>query len=77
MTGVAVKGKDKAGGVQREQANVRFRIGGDPVVTVGDTVEPHGDHAPAPAMIEGEPRFRVGCSSQLALSNQRPMPNTA
>jgi hypothetical protein len=71
MTGVAVRSKDKAGGVQREQANVRFRIGGDPVVTVGDTVERHGDHAPAPAMVEGEPRFRVGGRQFAAPSTRR------
>jgi uncharacterized Zn-binding protein involved in type VI secretion len=60
MTGVAVKGKDKAGGAQKEQANLHFRINGDPVVTIGDTVEPHGDHAPAAVMVEGEVRFRIG-----------------
>jgi uncharacterized Zn-binding protein involved in type VI secretion len=59
MTGVAVKGKDRAGGKQDQQANGWFRINGDPVVTVGDTVEGHGSHGPA-VMVEGEDFFRVG-----------------
>ncbi|MCI0430566.1 MAG: hypothetical protein L0210_08520, partial [Rhodospirillales bacterium] len=60
MTGVAVKGKDRAGGKQAEQANDWFRLNDDPVVTVGDTVEPHDEHSPAPTMVEGESWFRVG-----------------
>jgi len=50
MTGVAVKGKDRAGGTQDQQANDWFRLDGDAVVTVGDTVEIGGDapHGPAP-----------------------------
>jgi uncharacterized Zn-binding protein involved in type VI secretion len=60
VTGVAVKGKDRAGGKQAEQAHDWFRLDDDPVVTVGDTVEPHGTHAPAPTMVEGESWFRVG-----------------
>ena len=60
MTGVAVKGKDRAGGKQAEQANDWFRLDDDPVVTVGDTVEPHGTHTPASTMVEGESWFRVG-----------------
>jgi uncharacterized Zn-binding protein involved in type VI secretion len=61
MTGVAVKDKDKACGRQDQQANDWFRLNGDPVVTVGDTVEGHGNppHA-APVMVEGEENFRVG-----------------
>ena len=59
MTGVAVKGKDRAGGKQDQQANGWFRINGDPIVTVGDTVEGHGSHGPA-VMVEGENGFRVG-----------------
>jgi hypothetical protein len=50
VTGVAVKGKDRAGGKQAEQAHDWFRLDDDPVVTVGDTVEPHGTHTPAPTM---------------------------
>src|SRR3954452_10447758 len=60
VTGVAVKGKDRAGGKQAEQAHGWFRLDDDPVVTVGDTVEPHGTHTPAPTMVEGEEWFRVG-----------------
>src|SRR3954453_12541612 len=60
VTGVAVKGKDRAGGKQSEQAHDWFRLDDDPVVTVGDTVEPHGTHTPAPTMVEGESWFRVG-----------------
>jgi uncharacterized Zn-binding protein involved in type VI secretion len=59
MTGVAVKGKDRAGGKQDQQANGWFRINGDPIVTVGDTVEAHHPHGPA-TMVEGEDWFRVG-----------------
>ena len=61
MTGVAVKGKDRAGGKQDQQANGWFRIDGDPIVTVGDSVEGHGDapHGLA-VMVEGEDWFRVG-----------------
>jgi uncharacterized Zn-binding protein involved in type VI secretion len=49
------------GGKQNQQANDWFRIDGDPVVTVGDTVEGHGEapHGPA-VMVEGEDWFRVG-----------------
>lgn len=62
MTGVAVKGKDRAGGRQDRQTNDWFRLDGDPVVTVGDTVEGHGNapHGAAPTMVEGEDWFRVG-----------------
>ena len=59
MTGVAVKGKDRAGGKQDQQANDWFRLDGDPVVTLGDTVEAHDPHGPA-TMVEGEDWFRVG-----------------
>ena len=59
MTGVAVGEKDRAGGKQVEEANDWFRLDDDPVVTVGDTVEPHGTHTPAPTMVEGEEWFLV------------------
>ena len=62
MTGVAVKGKDKAGGRQDKQAHEWFRLNGDPVVTVGDTVEGHDNdppHQPAPVMVEGEDWFTL------------------
>jgi uncharacterized Zn-binding protein involved in type VI secretion len=59
MTGAAVKGKDRAGGKQDQQANDWFRLDGDPIVTVGDTVEAHDPHGPA-TMVEGEDWFRVG-----------------
>ncbi len=59
MTGVAVKGKDRAGGRQAEQAHEWFRLNDDPVVTVGDTVEPHDTHEPAPTMVEGEDWFTL------------------
>ena len=59
MTGVAVKGKDRAGGRQDQQANDWFELDGDPIVTVGDTVEGHDPHEPA-VMVEGEDWFRVG-----------------
>ena len=77
MTGVAVKGKDRAGGKQDQQANGWFRINGDPIVTVGDTVEGHGDapHGLA-TMVEGEGSFRVGgrpvCRAEHKASCGRP-----
>jgi len=80
MPGVAVRGRDRAGGVQQEQAHGWFVLQskgsdqGDPIVTIGDRVAPHGDppHAPAPTMIEGESWFRVGetpvCRAEHAAS---------
>jgi hypothetical protein len=68
MPGVAVRFRDRAGGVQFEQKQDWFRletpgIGGssDPVVTVGDTVAAHGTtpHSPAPEMVEGEDWFTL------------------
>jgi uncharacterized Zn-binding protein involved in type VI secretion len=61
MAGITVHRKDRAGGVQDKEVNTWFRIGGEPVVTVGDTVAPHGDppHAPAPKMVEGTSWFRI------------------
>ncbi|MCI0429748.1 MAG: DUF6402 family protein [Rhodospirillales bacterium] len=68
MPGVAVKGRDRAGGVQLEQAHDWFVLEtnetepGDPIVTVGDRVAPHDSEAPhnsAPVMVEGESWFPV------------------
>jgi uncharacterized Zn-binding protein involved in type VI secretion len=61
MAGIAVHGKDRAGGAQEKEVNTFFRVGGEPVVVIGDTVAPHGDppHSPAPKMVEGTSWFRV------------------
>ncbi len=68
MPGVTVRFRDRAGGVQLEQAHDWFQLetpglGGssDPAVTVGDVVAAHGTapHAPAPVMVEGEDWFTL------------------
>ena len=68
MPGIAVKGRDKAGGEQGKTVkHVRFRVrsandqsAGDPVITVGDTVHGHADSPhDQPEMVEGESRFRI------------------
>lgn len=60
--GVAVNALDAAGGVQQTQANTWFRVAGQPIVVIGDTVAGHGDppHSPPPAMVTGAAWFRVG-----------------
>ena len=71
MPGVAVKGRDKAGGEQgRSVKQDWFRLttpgqsgSSDPVITVGDAVYDHGDSPhDAPAMAEGESWFRLNGS---------------
>lgn len=61
MPGVAVNALDTAGGAQSVQANHWFRLGGQPVVVIGDLVEAHGEppHSPPPAMVEGSAWFRI------------------
>jgi hypothetical protein len=68
MPGIAVRGKDKAGGEQGKTIkHPRFRVKlvgddspGDPVITVGDLLHSHGDTPHSePVMVEGESRFRV------------------
>jgi uncharacterized Zn-binding protein involved in type VI secretion len=61
MPAVAVNAIDAAGGAQQSQVNTWFKLDGQPIVVVGDTVAPHGDppHSPAPAMVEGSAWFRV------------------
>ena len=62
MPGVACVGVDFAGGVQLGNQGAKFRVGGTPVVLVGDHVAPHGDppHSSSPVMVEGSSKFRVG-----------------
>lgn len=58
--GVAVRGLDAAGGAHRAETAPWYRVEGQPVAVVGDSVDGHGDgvHA-APIMTEGEAWFRV------------------
>lgn len=62
MPGVAVKTLDAAGGAQLSQVNTWFRVEGQPIVVIGDTVAAHGDppHSPPPAMVQGSLWFKVG-----------------
>ena len=72
MPGVAVKGRDSAGGEQGKivkQEWFRLKSKGlvlsssDPVITVGDKVHGHGDAPHAePTMVEGESWFRLNGS---------------
>lgn len=58
--GLAVRGLDAAGGVQRAEAAPWYRIDGHPIVVAGDPVEGHGQDAHgAPVMAEGEAWYRV------------------
>lgn len=62
MPGVAVKGLDSAGGTQLSGHATWMEIEGQPVVCVGDPVEPHAPFVPlhtAPVMAEGVSWFIV------------------
>lgn len=58
--GIAVKDLDAAGGAQIA-SQTKVRIGGQPIVLLGDPVTPHGvpPHSPLPVMVEGHPRVRI------------------
>lgn len=59
--GIAVRALDFAGGAQMTQANPWARIGGQPIVVIGDLVAAHGTapHSPPPPMVEGESWARI------------------
>lgn len=58
--GLAVRTLDRAGGQQLAGGQNLVRIAGEPVVVLGDPVQPHGD-APhdAPQMVEGLAWMRI------------------
>lgn len=60
--GVAVKGKDFAGGTQIAGGQTGVTINGDLVVVLGDPVTPHPPlppHTTNPVMVEGCPNIRI------------------
>lgn len=62
MPGVACVGVDVAGGVQLGAQAAKFKVRGNPVVVVGDSVAPHPPippHTTNPVMAEGTAKFRV------------------
>lgn len=62
MPGVACVSVDVAGGTQLGMAAAKFKVRGNPVVVIGDAVEPHPPappHSTSPIMVEGTGKFRV------------------
>ncbi len=58
--GIAVKGKDSAGGAQLAGGQDFVTVGGDLVVLLGDPITPHGlPPHDAPVMAEGTPWFTI------------------
>lgn len=62
MPGVACVSVDVAGGTQLGMAAAKFKVRGNPVVVIGDSVAPHPPfppHTTGPVMVEGTANFRV------------------
>jgi len=62
MPGVACVSVDSAGGIQLGMQAAKFKVRGNPVVVVGDLVQPHPfdlPHSGAPFMVQGTAKFRV------------------
>ncbi|MFC2252493.1 hypothetical protein ACETRX_22850 [Labrys portucalensis] len=62
MPGIALVGRDSAGGLQLGQQVAKVKIRGAVPVALGDHVMAHGEppHAPDPVMVEASSKFRFG-----------------
>ena len=60
MTGIAVVGQDKAGGIHLGGGQTFVTVGGSLVVLLGDKVTPHGKKKHmAPVMVQGTSWYRI------------------